>query len=83
MSEQAVEVSINSSGRVAYATAALVFCAGLICYLVAEGQPLNGLHQSAMTGAFLIGAGLLGILVSPALVDLVAAFKGQVGGKVG
>lgn len=76
-------VNINSSGRVAYATAGLVFCAGLVCYLVAEGNPANGLHASAMTGALVILAGLLGILVSPSLVDFVGALKGQVGGKVG
>lgn len=74
-------ISINSSGRVAYATGGLLFCAALVCYLIKYGNPANGLHATAMTGALVIGAGLLGILVSPSLVDFIAALKGQVGGK--
>lgn len=77
------EVYINASGRVFYASAGLAFCAGLICYLVACGNPANGLHATAMTGALVILAALLGVLVSPALVTFVAALKGQFGGKAG
>lgn len=71
---------INASGRVAYATAGLIFFGCLIVYLVLYGNPANGLHATAMTGSLLGLAALLGILVSPALVEFVAALRGKIAG---
>jgi amino acid transporter len=42
-----------------FAVAALLFCAGIIVWLLLYGKADNSLHSSALSWAFCIGAGVL------------------------
>jgi hypothetical protein len=70
-------VRMNSSLRIGFAIASLLFCASTIVWVVLYGKADNSLHASALSWSYCVAIGTLGALGFGSIIELVPLFFGK------